>query len=76
MLQQGDEKVNLNALKDNHVSFSARQLQVSPDSKYLLVSTDTSRIVLLRIKGDFELALDISSLKLTCVASVPSVFGN
>ncbi len=51
LLQSGDEKVNLNALGDSHVSFSARQLAVSPDFKYLLVSTDTSRIALLRIQG-------------------------
>ena len=42
----------MNALGDEHVSFSARQLDISPDGKHLLVSTDSPRILLLRIQGD------------------------
>ena len=53
------------------MSFSARQLAVSPDSKYLLVSTDTSRIALLRIQGLISLKSDNSS-----VSSVLAVFDN
>ena len=52
MAQQAQESINMNALGDEHVSFSARQLDVSPDGKHLLVSTDSPRILLLRIQGD------------------------
>lgn len=45
-------KVNMNALGDDHVSFTASQLNVSPCGKYLLVSTDGTRIVMFRIAGE------------------------
>ena len=41
----------MNALGDDHVSFSARQLAVLPDRGLLLVSTDSPRILLMRLKG-------------------------
>ncbi|KAL6764979.1 WD40-repeat-containing domain protein [Haematococcus lacustris] len=40
--------VNLNASGDSHVSFSARHLLPSPCSRFLLVSTDTGRMLVLR----------------------------
>ena len=50
-LQRVVAKVNMNALGDDHVSFSARQLAVSPDQRFLLVSTDSPRILLFRREG-------------------------
>jgi len=41
-----EEKVNMNSFGDNHVSFSALDLCISPNGKYLLVATDTSRVIL------------------------------
>ena len=52
MAQQAEESINMNAIGDEHVSFSARQLDVSPDGRHLLVTTDSPRILLLRIQGD------------------------
>ena len=49
---QEDERVNMNALGDDHVSFSASHLAASPCGEYLLVSTDGPRIVMFRIAGD------------------------
>ncbi|DBB06686.1 TPA: hypothetical protein ACH3X1_012194 [Trebouxia sp. C0004] len=43
-------KVNMNARGDDHVSFSASHLAVSPCQRYLLVSTDGSRIIMFRLK--------------------------
>ncbi|KAL0031808.1 hypothetical protein WJX79_008498 [Trebouxia sp. C0005] len=43
-------KVNMNAMGDDHVSFSASHLAVSPCQRYLLVSTDGSRIIMFRLK--------------------------
>ncbi|GAX79155.1 hypothetical protein CEUSTIGMA_g6595.t1 [Chlamydomonas eustigma] len=45
----GDERlINMNEAGDNHISFTARHLALSPDGKYLLVSTDTARLLILR----------------------------
>ncbi|KAL3139799.1 hypothetical protein ABBQ38_004100 [Trebouxia sp. C0009 RCD-2024] len=43
-------KVNMNAMGDDHVSFSASHLAASPCKKYLLVSTEGSRIIMFRIQ--------------------------
>ena len=43
--------VNLNMRGDDHVSFSGSHLALSPDGKYLLVSTDGPRILMLRVRG-------------------------
>ena len=43
--------MNMNAMGDDHVSFSASHLAASPCNKYLLVSTEGSRIIMFRIKG-------------------------
>lgn len=42
-------KVNMNENLDNHVSFSALDLAVSPDGKYILVSTDHDRLIMLKM---------------------------
>lgn len=47
--------VNLNALGDDHVSFSASHLALSPDGQFLLASTDGPRLLMLRVKGVFVL---------------------
>jgi len=52
-LLQENSKVNMNAMGDDHVSFSASHLAVSPCKRYLLVSTDGSRIIMFRVKGTF-----------------------
>ena len=43
--------VNMNAMGDDHVSFSASHLALSPDQRYLLVSTDGPRLLMLRVRG-------------------------
>lgn len=43
--------MNMNALGDDHVSFTASHLAASPDGAYLLVSTDGPRIIMFRIQG-------------------------
>ena len=43
--------VNLNARGDDHVSFYASHLALSPCTQYLLVSTEGPRLLLLRVKG-------------------------
>ena len=44
--------MNMNAQDwDDHVSFSATHLAVSPNGKMLAVSTDGPRIVIYRIEG-------------------------
>ncbi len=50
---QEHSKVNMNAMGDDHVSFSASHLAMSPCQRYLLVSTDGSRIIMFRVKGTF-----------------------
>ena len=45
-------RVNLNDFEwDQHLSFSAATLDLSPDGSFLLVSTDGPRILVLRIRG-------------------------
>ena len=41
----------MNAMGDDHVSFSASHLAASPCKKYLLVSTEGSRIIMFRVQG-------------------------
>lgn len=48
---QEEGRVNMNALGDDHVSFTASHLAASPDGAYLLVSTDGPRIIMFRIQG-------------------------
>ena len=48
---QEHSKVNMNAMGDDHVSFSASHLAASPCKKYLLVSTEGSRIIMFRVQG-------------------------
>ncbi|BDA40712.1 hypothetical protein COCOBI_01-3650 [Coccomyxa sp. Obi] len=45
------DKVNMNAQGDNHISFTASHLALSPCGKYLLVSTDGARIIMFKIAG-------------------------
>lgn len=47
-------QVNLNAKGDDHVSFSATALEVSPCQQYLLVCTDGPRLLMLSIQGETE----------------------
>ena len=49
---QGVGKVNMNAQCDNHVSFTASHLAVSPCGKYILVSTDGARIIMFNVAGE------------------------
>ena len=44
-------QLNMNALGDDHVSFSAAHLALSPTGDLLLVSTDTGRLVLWDLAG-------------------------
>ena len=48
---QEHSKVNMNAMGDDHVSFSASHLAASPCNKYLLVSTEGSRVIMFRVQG-------------------------
>lgn len=41
------ERVNLNSQGDMHISFVAKHLEVSPCQRYLLVSTDGGRIIMM-----------------------------
>lgn len=50
LLLKEHSKVNMNAMGDDHVSFSASHLAVSPCRRFLLVSTDGSRIIMFRVK--------------------------
>lgn len=63
-LQDGEERVNMNQLGDDHISFTASHLSVSPNGKYLLVSTDGARILLLRISNWSHLSTQIYGLPL------------
>lgn len=45
-------QVNMNAKGDDHVSFSATALEVSPCQQYLLVCTDGPRLLMLSIQGE------------------------
>ena len=44
-------KVNMNAAGDDHVSFTASYLSLSPCGKYLLISTDGARIIMMAVQG-------------------------
>jgi len=50
-----DMKVNLNQQGDDHVSFTVLDLVPSPDGKYLLASTDKSRLVLYPVGSSAQL---------------------
>lgn len=39
-------KLNMNANGDDHVSFSAMDINATPDGRYYLVSTDKDRMIL------------------------------
>lgn len=52
--------MNMNAMGDDHVSFSASHLAASPCKKYLLVSTEGSRIIMFRVQG-IHASLQLSS---------------
>ena len=55
-LRQGDAlKVNMNQTGDDHVSFAALDLALSPNGKYLLVSTDKSRLILYPVGMSLQL---------------------
>lgn len=41
----------MNPKKDDHVSFFAMRLVVSPDEKFMLVSTEASRMMVYRLDG-------------------------
>lgn len=49
-------KVNFNENQDDHVSFTALDVSVSPDGKYLLVSTDKSRLIVYPIGGSSQVS--------------------
>ena len=49
----------MNALGDDHVSFSATALALSPCGHYLLVSTEGPRIIMFRVKGVSTTASDL-----------------
>ena len=50
-----DLKVNQNQLGDDHVSFTVLDLVVSPNGKYLLASTDKSRLILYLVGTSIQL---------------------
>lgn len=54
MALQEAKKVNMNALGDDHVSFTATQLRLSPDKCFLLVSTDGPRLIMFRTSGEWN----------------------
>lgn len=39
----------MNATLDDHISFSALDVNFSPDENYILVSTDRDRVIMYRI---------------------------
>eukprot|EP00056_Hartaetosiga_gracilis_P020193 m.18069 g.18069 ORF g.18069 m.18069 type:complete len:484 (-) comp8241_c0_seq1:48-1499(-) len=43
----GEYRINMNELGDDFVSFSPRDIRVSPSGKYLLVATDKDRVLLI-----------------------------
>ncbi|EDV19725.1 uncharacterized protein TRIADDRAFT_61807 [Trichoplax adhaerens] len=47
--------INMNAIGDNFVSFTAMDICVSPDNNFVTVATDTSRIILYEIKTGQQL---------------------
>ncbi|EGG18376.1 hypothetical protein DFA_03870 [Cavenderia fasciculata] len=49
------EKYNMNSNGDDHVSFSAMEFSITPNQKYLLVSTDRNRLILFKLHSDQQL---------------------
>eukprot|EP01113_Clastostelium_recurvatum_P007696 TRINITY_DN13599_c0_g1_i3.p1 TRINITY_DN13599_c0_g1~~TRINITY_DN13599_c0_g1_i3.p1 ORF type:complete len:454 (-),score=112.17 TRINITY_DN13599_c0_g1_i3:148-1467(-) len=45
-----EDKANMNQNGDDHVSFTALDLCVFPSGQYVLVCTDSSRLIMLRVK--------------------------
>jgi hypothetical protein len=54
-------KVNMNAMKDDHVSFTASHLALSPCGKYMLISTDGARIIMMAISGETPCATTLTA---------------
>jgi WD40 repeat protein len=52
---QQDLKWNMNANMDDHVSFSALDLAVYPNSHYLLVATDKERVILFNTETERQM---------------------
>jgi len=48
-------RVNMNANLDDHISFTALDLSLSPNSSHLLVATDKSRIIMFRTGTSIQL---------------------
>ncbi|KYQ91072.1 hypothetical protein DLAC_07975 [Tieghemostelium lacteum] len=46
------EKYNMNSNGDDHVSFSAMEFSIPPQSNYLVVSTDRSRLIMFKLYSD------------------------
>lgn len=44
-------KVNMNATGDDHVSFTASHIALSPCGRYILISTDGARIIMTAVSG-------------------------
>ena len=42
----------MNAMGDDHVSFTASHLALSPCGKYILISTDGARIIMMAVSGE------------------------
>ena len=56
----------MNAMGDDHVSFSASHLAVSPCRRFLLVSTDGSRIIMFRVKGKHSNIIPVVHIPISC----------
>ena len=56
----------MNAMGDDHVSFSASHLAVSPCRRFLLVSTDGSRIIMFRVKGKHSNIIPAVHIPICC----------
>lgn len=46
--------VNMNATGDDHVSFTALDMSLSPDGKFVLVSTDRNRLIMFATGTPFQ----------------------
>jgi len=44
-----DERFNMNAAKDDHVSFTPLDVSFSPDDEFILVSTDRDRLIMYHV---------------------------
>ncbi|KAN0000018.1 hypothetical protein ACTFIZ_008463 [Dictyostelium cf. discoideum] len=49
------ERYNMNVNGDDHVSFSAMEFSITPDKKYLLVSTDLNRLILFKLNSNKQI---------------------